>query len=315
MTHMETRSTSAFREYQIAVLTGGIYGAVHTISGHGLDNMKARMQLDKSYRGLGVTTVAKQLWRAEGLRGFTRGMTAPLLGSTMYRSVMMSSFELVYTYIEVTRKGNNPAPDWWSVPLPYTAGLLRPSVVASTVIAATARSIVEGPFEYTKTMYQVGRGSEVRLKDMYRGQLMQTLRTTSMLLLIFVPYDYVRRETTLFNPAPADPNDPNGLPDVKSWAMAIGRQGLVIGSVCSCAYAMIWPLETLKNLTQAGLPRPQATLYERLNHLSGGRGFVVRSLFTGAVPGILMGGIRNGCAAMAMASANRYVSVNGMRDE
>lgn len=313
MTHLEKRS-SASREYLIAVFTGGLYGAVHTISGHPLDTVKTRMQLDRGYFGVGTYGAIAKLWKTEGIRGFTRGMTAPLMGSTGYRSVMISTFELTYTYMEVTSKTNGHTRDAWTEPLPYTCGAIRPSVVVSTLCASIARSLVEGPFEYAKVMYQTKRGGNIRVRDIFRGQGMQTLRTTSMLLFIYLPFDYIRRETRLLQPAPGDPLDPHGLPNMSTWLSAILRQGLVTMSICGAAYTIIWPLETMKNVTQAGMPYPKATTYERLNYLSGGNGFQVRSLFRGALPGIISGGFRNGCAAIAMGSANRFVTASGWRE-
>jgi hypothetical protein len=44
MTHNEKRKSS-LQEGQIALFTGSIYGAVHTITGHPLDTIKSKMQL------------------------------------------------------------------------------------------------------------------------------------------------------------------------------------------------------------------------------------------------------------------------------
>ena len=41
-------------------------------------------------------------------------------------------------------------------------------------------------------------GQPWRVATLYRGFFTQTVRTTAMLTCIFVPYDYARRETTLF---------------------------------------------------------------------------------------------------------------------
>lgn len=44
MTHNEKRF-SAVREAQIALVTGAFYGSVHTLTGHPLDTIKSKMQL------------------------------------------------------------------------------------------------------------------------------------------------------------------------------------------------------------------------------------------------------------------------------
>ena len=60
VTHTHTRALTLFLAFAFpavalvparAVFTGAIYGAVHTLSGHPLDNIKAKMQLDVNCHG------------------------------------------------------------------------------------------------------------------------------------------------------------------------------------------------------------------------------------------------------------------------
>jgi hypothetical protein len=91
---------------------------------------------------------------------------------------------------------------------------------------------------------------------------------------------------------------------------SLAGQFFVVTGVCSFAYALAWPLETIKNCAQAGLPRPGAGLAERLVYLGGPLG-----LYRGAAPGILCGGLRNGCAMLAMNGlANPLITRIGLRD-
>ena len=77
------------------------------------------------------------------------------------------------------------------------------------------------------------------------------------------------------------------------------------------AYGLVWPLETLKNLAQAGVPHPSASFAERLTFIGGCRG-----LYRGVAPGVLCGGLRNGCAMLAMNGvANPLVTRLGLRAE
>ena len=101
MTHNEQRGHWT-REGQIAIATGALYGAVHTISGHPLDNIKAALQMDKSMHGLGMLQAARTMWRRDGVLAFWRGCVPPLWGSAVYRSLMMASYEASYTYLEKT---------------------------------------------------------------------------------------------------------------------------------------------------------------------------------------------------------------------
>lgn len=279
MAHLERRSTPE-REGQIALLTGAVYGVAHTISGHPLDNLKARLQLDRSLHGSSTLSAARHLWRTEGLHAFFRGCGPPLWGSAVYRAVMMSSYELCFTYLEAF-------PDEHLVKAEHF-GCVRPVIVFSAIFCALCRTVVEAPIEQAKVMGQTGRAWQ--LHSLYRGLGPQTARTTAMLLSIFVPYDYARRKTTLLS--------------------TLAGQFAVVGGVCAAAYAAIHPLETIKNCAQAGLPRPGASLAERVQYLGGPRG-----LYRGALPSILCGGLRNGCATVAMNGfANPLMTRLGLRE-
>ena len=106
MTHNEKRH-STLREGQIALFTGCIYGSVHTITGHPLDTIKSNMQLEAKYKGLSASGVAKDIFKEFGIRGFFRGCIPPLLGSAMYRGVMMSAYEASFTYFDLNYAKNS----------------------------------------------------------------------------------------------------------------------------------------------------------------------------------------------------------------
>jgi solute carrier family 25 (mitochondrial carnitine/acylcarnitine transporter), member 20/29 len=278
MAHLERRSTPK-REGQIALVTGAVYGVAHTLSGHPLDNLKARLQLDKSLHGSSTLAAARHLWRTEGARAYYRGCVPPLWGSAVYRAVMMSSYETMFTYLDA-HEGSLSKVELF--------GCIRPVVVTSAVFCALCRGIVEAPIEQAKVMGQTNKTWEVR--SLYRGLGPQIARTTAMLLAIFVPYDYARRKTSVLS--------------------TLSGQFLLVGSVCAASYAVIHPLETLKNLAQAGLPRPGATLASRLQYVGGPRG-----LYRGALPSILCGGLRNGAATVAMNGfANPLITRLGLRE-
>jgi len=88
------------------------------------------------------------------------------------------------------------------------------------------------------------------------------------------------------------------------------RRWLVVTGVSGMSYAIIWPLETLKNMAQGAVPYSGATIGVRLRHLGGFWG-----LYRGAGPGIICGGFRNGMAMLAMASFQRAATQMGLREE
>ena len=125
MTHNEQRSTP-LREGQIAVVTGALYGVVHTLSGHPLDNVKAALQMDKSLHGKSALGAVRAMWARDGITAFWRGCVPPLWGSAVYRAIMMSSYELSYTYFE----RHAPADALLKKEI---GGVVRPMVVASAI--------------------------------------------------------------------------------------------------------------------------------------------------------------------------------------
>ena len=143
MTHCEKRS-SPLREGGIAVFTGAIYGSVHTLSGHPLDNIKAKLQLDPAYHGQSSLGAIRKMWGQGRARAFWRGCMPPLWGSAVYRSIMMSSYEGTFTWFE-----QHVAPDsFWRQE--YCFKVVRPLVVASAVVCSLCRAVAEAPIEQVR---------------------------------------------------------------------------------------------------------------------------------------------------------------------
>jgi hypothetical protein len=152
MSHMEKR-TDPWREFLLGVVGGAIYGASHTLSGHPLDNLKARLQLDPKYIGLSNVAAAKKLWAENGVRGYIQGIFPPLIGSSFYRMAMLSSYEASYTYFN-TFEPDSP----WKTEI--AGGFFpRPMIWASALCASLSRSVVESPFEYAKVTSRIANAS------------------------------------------------------------------------------------------------------------------------------------------------------------
>jgi hypothetical protein len=279
MTHSEKRA-SPWREAQLGLFTGGLYGATHTISGHPLDTIKSRMQVNPDYLKLSTMQTTLKIWRDEGARGFFRGMLPPLWGSSVYRAVMLSSYEYSFTYFSQNYdKDHVVNSEYFGV---------RPIVFCSAFFSSSVRSAVENPIEYAKVMGQTGKSWV--LADVYRGTSAQVIRNTGLLVPIFVLMDVFRRHTDL----------------MKSTA---GLFAVTCGSA-SLGYLLAWPLETLKNLAQTATPRIGATISERVSYLGG-----LRGLYRGVVPGTVCGGFRNACGMVVLTYAQAYATKRGLRNE
>lgn len=278
MTHNEKRS-NPFKEAQLALFTGGLFGAAHTVSGHPLDTIKSRMQLSKDYLKLNSFQTTARIFQTEGIRGFFKGMVPPLWGSTVYRAVMLSAYEFAFTHIELKY------PDDHYLRKEY--GYFRPVVLMSAFFASAVRSGFENPIEYAKVMGQTSR--KWVFSDIYRGFTSQCIRNTGMLLPIFCMVDISRRHTDYMK-------QPSGIFMVTCMSASGG-------------YLISWPLETLKNLAQSGTPHAGATIAQRIEYLGD-----LKGLYRGVWPGTICGGFRNGCAMMVMGTAQAWATQLGLRD-
>jgi hypothetical protein len=228
----------------------------------------------------------------------------PLVGSAIYRGAMLSGYEYTFTYITL-----HTADDHFLKK--ERLGFVRLMVPVSVVCASLARGVIEGmlghlvtaslfillylivtmflsaPFEYAKLMGQTNE--PVVLRNAFRGLHWQLLRTTLLLLPVFTTFDYLRRKTTILS--------------------TLAGNFVVTGGVVGLSYACSWPVETLKNLVQAGKPFAGASIGERVAFMGGPRG-----LFRGMSPGATGGGLRNACGIIAMIYAQQVATYMGLRD-
>lgn len=279
MTHNEKRS-NPFKEAQLALFTGGLFGAAHTVSGHPLDTIKSRMQINKDYLKLNSFQTTAKIVHEDGVRGFFKGMLPPLWGSTVYRAVMLSAYEFAFTHIEQNY------PDDHFTKQEYL-GYFRPVVLGSAFFSSTVRSGIENPIEYAKVMGQTNQ--KWKFNDIYRGLTAQVIRNTGLLIPIFCMVDISRRHTDYMK-------QPSGIFMVTSLSASAG-------------YLIAWPLETMKNLAQSATPHAGATVVQRIDYLGG-----LRGMYRGVWPGTICGGFRNGCAMMVMGTAQAWATKLGLRD-
>ena len=82
-------------------------------------------------------SVAKSIYKEFGLRGFYHGCIPPLIGSAIYRGVMIGAYELSYSFIHLNFDENHPLKREY-------AGILRPIVLISVMFCSTTRGVIEG---------------------------------------------------------------------------------------------------------------------------------------------------------------------------
>lgn len=104
MTHNFERS-NAWREAQLGLFTGSIYGATHTLTGHPLDTVKSKMQIQKGFADLSSINVIKIIWQKEGFVGFYRGCVPPLWGSMVSITTSPPSHHVIINFASLVVLG------------------------------------------------------------------------------------------------------------------------------------------------------------------------------------------------------------------
>jgi len=283
MTHNEKRS-NWWKEGLAALITGTLYGFTNAIVGHPLDTIKTKMQVVSEYHGLSMKNTAKKIFRLEGIFGFFRGVVPPMMGSSIFRATQFSVFEAVYTLLDNHH--------FFSKKLSGTFGL-EYRVVFAGILAGTARSIIECPFEYSKVQGQTGH--KWKFNNMFQGFSALWMRSTGLMTIYFILVDTFRRNTNLYKT----------------------QYGVFImnGLCASFSFATIWPIEIAKNYIQSQTNKSEikklrtfSIIKQRIRDDG-----IIKGLYTGCLPGLLSVFIRNGIAMMVMIKAQKILTDLGFR--
>ncbi|KAK9467891.1 mitochondrial carrier domain-containing protein [Lipomyces arxii] len=165
------------REYHIAV-SAGLSSLVSTLVGFPFDSVKTRMQAYKFRSVLDCVAVTK---RTEGVKGFFRGVGAPMISVTVVRTVSFSIYAQCRSMY--TSALNSILGEGWVVdpagPVPLTdaqsqtpgSNILRamPVYLMSGFTAGGFIAMFSCPFEFTKLSTQIemlmARSSQAALPD------------------------------------------------------------------------------------------------------------------------------------------------------
>lgn len=106
------------------------------------------MQAQTEYFKKGsYSSIFKDVYAKEGIRGLYRGSIPPIMGSIVYRSSQFAIVDIVQAKIE-----KYPSMKY---KIPFT-GDLEPRLIVGGLAAAQVRSILECPFEFAKIKRQTG---------------------------------------------------------------------------------------------------------------------------------------------------------------
>ena len=130
------------------------------------------------------------------------------------------------------------------------------------------------------------------VRDVYRGFTNLYPRTTGMMTHYFICVDTLRRKTNL-------------------WDYKLG-QFLISGGAAMTGFWVIWPLEVLKNLSQAGNTAMGSTTAQRCAAIWRTQGIL--GFYRGILPGSQSVFLRNGAAMIVMQAANAKLTEWGWRN-
>ncbi|XP_015253752.1 PREDICTED: solute carrier family 25 member 45 [Cyprinodon variegatus] len=180
-------------------VAGSISGAVGIALGHPLDTVKVRLQAKSVYKGM-FDCVAKT-YLNEGLRGFFKGMSFPVLTTGLANSIVFGSYSNALHYISQSDCNiRSPCKQASSVQV-FTAGCI--SGVVQVLVCApidlvkvrlqgqTAAERYRGPIHCVAVILK-----EKGLKGLYKGGVAMALRDVPCYGLYFLPYEVIRKTLT-----------------------------------------------------------------------------------------------------------------------
>jgi len=284
MTHNEKRES--WKVEAAAALIGGVaYGVINTFVGHPMDTLKTNMQIVPSYKGKNMIQSIVQLKKDSGFLGFYKGVSSPLIGSSIFRALQFSVFEAVYTFLDNNKSFN------YNYKIPFTLGL-EVRIIIAGYASALVRSILECPFEYSKVNLQIG--NSWKISKLFQGFKSLYYRNCGLMIFAFALMDTFRRNTNAFN-------HPFSC-------------FFVQGGIASISFIMIWPLEIAKNHIQGikNASKENTGIIKILKMRCKELG-IQQGLLRGILPGISSVFLRNGASLIGMIEVQKMLTKYGFR--
>ncbi|XP_048853871.1 solute carrier family 25 member 45 [Brienomyrus brachyistius] len=236
----------------VEFIAGWISGAVGLVVGHPMDTMKVRLQTQSTYRG--ILDCVSKTYKHEGINGFFKGMSFPVLSIAISNSVAFGSYSNALDYLTQSEYTDRSQGN----PISLTAVYMAGSFSGATQV------VVSAPIDLVKVRLQtqIRTGEKYRgpmhclaviLKEegprgLFRGMGALALRDVPCFGLYFLPYEFFCR---LLTEAGKPPGTfavlvAGGIAGVVTWACATpmdvvkarlqlsGTGGLAYRSVLDC---------------------------------------------------------------------------------
>ncbi|CAM9648973.1 unnamed protein product, partial [Phaeothamnion confervicola] len=122
-------------------IAGGFGGMCLVVVGHPLDLIKVKLQTSDAYKG--TLDVATKTLKADGLRGFYRGVSAPLVASTPIFATCFWGYDLG---LKIMRRTHSAGPEY-----KFTMA----DQCAAGAISAVPTTVIMAPVERVKCLLQI----------------------------------------------------------------------------------------------------------------------------------------------------------------
>ncbi|MEQ2303383.1 hypothetical protein AMECASPLE_016269 [Ameca splendens] len=206
-------------------VAGSISGAVGIAVGHPLDTVKVRLQANCVYKG--IFDCVARTYLNEGLHGFFKGMSFPVLTTGLANSIVFGSYSNALAYLSQS-DCNFPS---------HCKQASSVQVFAAGCFSGIVQVLVCAPIDLVKVRLQgqtTGeryRGPihcvaiilrEEGLRGLYRGGVALALRDVPCYGLYFLPYEVTRKALTETGKAPGTFAIlmAGGVAGVVTWACA-----------------------------------------------------------------------------------------------
>jgi len=289
MAHNERR-TVWWKEAIFGLITGVQYGITIVVVGQPFDTVKTKMQAQEEFKNKTFTQSIKEILKKEGIKGFYRGGSSIIVGSSIYRSAQLSVFEAVHSRFDKNNLKNKKYENIFTYVIPNTMGL-EMRTVAAGFASGIGRSLVECPFEFIKVRKQTNKN--INLKNLYQGIKPLTIKNSIMICFGMCMLDSIRRNTNAWE---------------KSYSVFFASGFCVLIS-----HIIIWPIEVFKNYNMASEKKEIKSMNSLLKSNIATHG-LLGGLFRGALPGLFSTVMRNGLALVIFQKTQKLITLSGLRD-
>lgn len=184
----------------VEFIAGSLSGAVGTAVGHPLDTVKVRLQAQSEYKGM--LHCMSTTYLREGLGGFFKGMSFPLLTAGLINSVVFGCYSSALGYLTRSQRSSSHA---------HSESASAAQVFAAGCFSGLMQVFVCAPVDLVKVRLQGQRAAEryrgpvhcvaVILKEngprgLFRGGAALALRDVPCYGLYFLPYELTRNALT-----------------------------------------------------------------------------------------------------------------------